>query len=206
MNPNQIVEKVLHSKNYKNYPKSFVKKIVLKNLNKQDPLKSSKLQLHEISAMFRNLNREKDVALIWNFVNSDVGSFESVLDLGCGKDYESFKNLDIKYTGIDIDKFEGTIQDDVLNPSKDWKDKNYDLVLILNVVPVIERIEKNAGKKLIESWKGKSKFLVVSFPLYSLGNKKYIGAFWKNYVKSNFPDDLIEVVGRELVLILRGKG
>ena len=30
MNPNQIVEKILYSKKYRDYPKDFVKKIVLK--------------------------------------------------------------------------------------------------------------------------------------------------------------------------------
>ena len=205
MNPNQLVERILHSKKYKNYPKSFVKQIVLKNLNKQDPLKASKLQLHEVSAMFRNLKRDKDLELIWKYTTKEIGKPNNVLDLGCGNDRDFFKNLNLSYKGVDIDFHEGTIQDDVLNPKGDWNNKNYDLVLMLNLVPVLERLEDGSGKKLISHWSGKSKWVIVSFPLYSLGNKKYIGAFWKNYVKENFPEELIEVVGGQLLLIVRGK-
>tara|TARA_Y100000310_G_C20676853_1_gene813581 strand:+ start:620 stop:1240 length:621 start_codon:yes stop_codon:yes gene_type:complete len=205
MNPNQIVERILHSKKYRNYPKSFVKRIVLANLSKGDPLKASKLQLHEMSAMFRSLKRGKDVERIWHYVESEVGSFESVLDLGCGRDYEFFKNVDVDYIGVDIDIFDNVIQDDILEPKKDWKNKNYGLVLMLNVIPVLERLEKGSGKRLINYWKGKSRFVVVSFPLYSLGGRNYIGNFWKSYVKENFPEDIIEVIQGDLILVVGGK-
>lgn len=205
MNPNQIVERILHSKKYKNYPKSFVKRIVVNNLNKQDPVKASKLKLHEVSAMFRGLAREKDVERVWSYIDNEVGTFKSVLDLGCGNDYEFFKGVEVDYTGVDIDVREGVIQDDILSPKKDWKDKDYDLVLMLNVIPVVERLSRGAGEELIESWKKKCKFLVVSFPLYSLGGRKYIGAFWKEYVKTTFPEEVIEVIGEDLVLVVKGK-
>jgi len=205
MNINQIVEKILHSKNYKNYQKSFIKKIVLKNINKQDVLKSSKLTLHEISGMFGSLQRKQDVDKIWKFAIKDIGKHKKILDLACGHDYEVFRNIkNINYTGVDVIKDENIIQDDILNPVKSWDNEDYDVVLMLNVIPVIERLEKDSGVRLINKWKEKSKYVVLSFPLYSLSSKKNIGSFWKEYIKNILKKEY-DVVGDSIVVIIKGK-
>ncbi|MEM3074918.1 MAG: hypothetical protein QW727_03185 [Candidatus Pacearchaeota archaeon] len=208
MNLNQFVEKILNSKKYRNYQKNFVKKIVLKNLNRQDCLKSSKQMIHEVSLMFKGLNRVKDIEMIWKFFIKKTNQKKdklNVLDLGAGKDWEFFKFIvNVDYTGVDISLEKNIIQDDILSSKKPWTKKDYDVVLMLNLIPVLEKIEKNSGIKLVEHWLEKSKYVVLSFPLYSIGRKKYIGNFWKSYIEQKIKKDY-DIVGSEIVVILNGR-
>ncbi len=177
------VEEVIKNKKYKNFPKDFVEKILRKNMNKQDPVKETRKQLREVFLMYGNLDRKEDVKKIWEFVLESRIKIKKVLDLGCGRDYEFFSGLDLEYTGVDIIGDDKVIIDDILEPKKEWQNENYDVILLLNVIPVLEKLEKGSGEKLLERMRGKTKYFVLSFPFYSLSNRKYIGHFWKNYIQ-----------------------
>jgi len=190
------------------FPEDFVGKILEKNINKLDPVKETRKQLREIFLMYKNLNRKEELKEIWEFVKEEVEvKGKKILDLGCGKDYEFFKNEQVDYTGVDVVIDENIITDDILNPKEDWKDKEYDVILMFNVIPVIEKLEKGSGERLLERLKERTKFIVLSFPFFSLSGRKYIGHFWKKYI--NELKKKWKVVGesedREAIIILKGE-
>lgn len=204
----KIFEKILASKKYKNFNEDFVKRVIEINVSKEDSLKSTKRMLHELSYMYNNLDRINELSLIWEFVCKNINdgkNIKRVLDLGCGKDYMFFKqDKSIEYSGVDIFKNEEVICDDILDPKKNWIDKKYDVVLMLNLIPVLEKIEKNSGTRILNEMLGISKYVVISFPMMSLSGKNYIGHYWKKYIHDNFPNGLIKDLGKEIVIIVKG--
>jgi hypothetical protein len=180
-NISELVKEVMKNKKYQIFPEKFVEKILTGNLNKKDPVKETRKQLHEVFLMYSGLNREGELRDIWEEISKlDV---KNILDLGCGNDYEFFSKLNLDYTGVDIICKENIITEDILDSMGEWKDKKYDAILLLNVIPVIEKLENGSGEKLLVRFKKQTKYFVLSFPFYSIGKRKFIGNFWKEYIE-----------------------
>lgn len=203
----QEIESVYNSKKYKKLDKDFIKTIFEINKNKSDSIKATKQMLHEISGMYFNLDRNEELGNIWRFVCENISDIKikKVLDLGCGYSYLFFKqDKALDYIGVDVINDNNILTDNILSPRKDWKNKNYDVTLMLNVIPVIERIEKGSGKRLIEEMKKHTKYLVIGFPNRSISGRKSIGAYWRNYVNSEIGKVLYEYTGMDHAIIIKG--
>jgi hypothetical protein len=211
----EIYEEVVKSKKYKVFPKEFVEKIIQSNINKKDPVKETRKNLREITLMYRGVRKEKEAEQIWSFLKENIEQKTiSVLDLGCGE-FPKFldvakKRFEIKrYLAVDVVKWAdlpSEVQfetDNILDPKGNWTKGKYDLTLMLNLIPVIEKMEKGSGAGLLERVKKISRYLLISFPLRSIGGRKYIGHYWKKWSADLKPIASLE--DRELFLLLKGE-
>jgi hypothetical protein len=210
----EIYDKVVKSKKYKAFPKGFVLRVIDGNRNKRDPVKETRKSLREITLMYKGVRKEKDAEQIWTFLAENIDQRSiSVLDLGCGEFPKYLgaakKRFGIKrYLAVDVAKWvelpsEVEFEtDNILDPKGTWKKGKYDLALMLNLIPVTEKIEKDSGMELLEKIRKISRYVLVSFPLYSIGGRKYIGHYWKKWSADLKPVAILEY--RELFLLLKG--
>ena len=113
-----------------------------------------------------------------------------------------------------LDRFEKNIQahwnkdaefiiDDITEPKGDWLEREYDLALLLNVVPIIERIKRGSTLELLNKLKAKS--ILLSLPLYSIGGRKYIGHYWKRWAYDNLRDIIASKDNKEMLILLKSQ-
>ncbi len=208
MSTNEILSEVTKNKKYSSISQEFIKKVIQKNINKPDTVKQTRKDLHEVFIMYKNIRKEHEAQDILQFIAKNLPEEQnkeiSILDLGCNE-FPKFSTLAEKYlkiksyTAIDISisppsTFSRDVEyitEDLTNPKKDWQNKTYDLALLLNLIPVLEKIEKNSSINLLKKIKAISTYQLISFPLFSLSGKKYIAHYWKNWVKRNIDEKSI---------------
>jgi hypothetical protein len=199
----EFCQQVMSNKKYSLFPEEFVIEILKKNLGKRDPVKETRNFLRMNSLMYSPEERgEKNLCEIFSFITEKTGLTEvSVLDLGCGMMRE-FPKCVKSYTGVDIYPFsENIIQDDVRAPKKDWACRHYDVCLMLNLIPLLEKTGGSSG--VLGLAKKISDFVVVSFPRYSISGKKWIGDYWEKWAEKNLKGLHKKIIGTELVIILQ---
>jgi hypothetical protein len=208
---------VTANKKYKLFPKDFVLETI--SNNPKLSVKEIRQKLRESSIAYIGLKHDYRMKELWSFVKSKTTKPVSVLDLGAGevpKYYSSFSKIcDISsYSAVDIYDFSSNMpsgveffHDNVLSPSMEWKDKNYDLIMMLNLIPVIERQKPGSGMQLISRSLSHCSFLIVGLPMRSLGSRRFIGNFWNSWIDKNISKErIVEVLQTpsEKFLLLRG--
>jgi hypothetical protein len=212
----KIYEQVVENKRYNIFPRKFVERLIQGNLNKPDVVKETRKQLREVYLMYKGLRKKHDAERIWGFLRANIPLESiSVLDIGCGElpGYISVSQQHFKiksYTAVDIAgelKFPDTVEfiiDDITEPKGKWLSRTYDVALFLNVIPIIERLERNSGNRLLK--KIKARYILLSLPLYSLGGRKYIGHYWKKWYGENLDKKRIiaQHENKEMLILLKG--
>jgi hypothetical protein len=207
----ELYEQVVSNKQYRVFPRSFVEKLIRRNINKTDIVKETRKQLREVYLMYKGVRKPHDAEIVWDFLKANIKlNSISILDLGCG---EMPKFIDVaerhfkikSYTAVDIAKIElpssvEFIIDDVTELKGEWLSKQYDLVLMLNLAPIIERIRRGSTLELIS--KVKTSFILLSLPLYSIGGRKYIGHYWKKWAYDNLRNIIASQDNKEMLILL----
>jgi uncharacterized UPF0146 family protein len=163
--------------------------------------------------MYKGMRKSRDAEKIWSFLKAKIQLKSiSVLDVGCGEMPRFIdaaeKLFEIKsYTAVDVAEIEvpDTVEfivDDVTEPKADWIDKQYDLVLMLNLAPIIERIRRGSTLELLN--KIKTRFILLSLPLYSISGRKYIGHYWKKWAYDNLRHIIASQDNNEMLILMRG--
>jgi hypothetical protein len=214
----ELYEQVVRKKEYRDFPEDFVRRIIKRNINKRDVVKETRKSLREIRLMYKGIRKKEDAEKVWDFLKKELPSGKvSVLDLGCGdfpiylpQDEEGFEVT--RYVAVDISMEAGKslpekvnfFVDDLLEPKEKWVRDKYSLCLLLNVIPVVEKIRNGSGKELLDLAEKISEYTLVSFPLYSLGGRKYIGHYWKKWCKEQIDQRKVvsEFQDRELFILL----
>lgn len=125
-------------------------------------------------------------------IDKFIGNSHSILDLGCGFNpiayflYSKYSNID--YTAIDVEKngiellknyFEKTnrkAKAEVIDILDFKSEKEYDMVFLFKILPLLEQQTKGFSKKLLKVLK--TKYLCISFPTRSLSGKN-VGMYTK---------------------------
>ena len=215
----EIYREVIKNKKYRIFPKNFIEKIIKRNINKKNPVKKTRKDLREVYLMYEGLRKEEEVEdLIKIIYKTILIKKVKILDLGCGEFPLYLETIEkyfkiISYTGVDISrtlkermpKKVKFIVDDLIDPKKDWTNQKYDIIFLFNLIPVIEKLEKNSGKKLLNKIKKIGGYIVISFPLYSISKRRYIGHYWKKWVNENLDKEkiLFSHENKEIVFILK---
>ena len=117
---------------------------------------------------------------------TDLAPIHTVLDVACGLNPLAIPwmplETDVRYYACDIyqdmvdflDRFMGLTSVDGKAYTRDacnmvvpLADRQVDVALVLKAIPCLEQIDKQAGYRLLQSIE--AKYIVVSFPIYSLG-------------------------------------
>ena len=64
----ELYEQVVRNKQYRVFPRSFVEKLIRRNMNKTDIVKETRKQLREVFLMYRGIRTEKQAKHIWGFL------------------------------------------------------------------------------------------------------------------------------------------
>jgi 16S rRNA (guanine(1405)-N(7))-methyltransferase len=149
---------------------------------------------------------------------SSLPSVHSIMDIACGFNPLSLPWMplagEISYYAYDVYKdLTGFLNDfmaianvhghaEARDIVQDMPKIKTDLAFVLNAIPCFEQIEKSAGLRILESID--ARFLVVSFPVQSLGGKE---KSMRRYYKTSFnklrqgKDWLIEEISFETELV-----
>lgn len=219
--------KAIKNKLHQIYGAFLTEKDIEKINSLLDILETDSGALKEISKkilLFHRSTRERieSYETLYREIFSLTGIPESILDLACGFNPYSIPWMNIcspiEYYAYDIDslliesinRFLGMINYPELAMVKDviFEDieERGDVCFIFKFLPTAERVKKGASIELLE--KVKSQFIIVSFPLKSIGGKEkgmlenyskiFEPAFKQNYtIMKRF------ILGEEIFYVLR---
>jgi hypothetical protein len=258
-----VLESVLKSKKYKNLHIPLIERIIAEESGKglnRNTVKAVKNKLHQIYGCYANetggadcgrsgdlisyaenlLKRHSStrerfpfIPEFYDFIFSNIGTPETILDLGCGYNpfslplinREYIKGIK-KYTAVDIDepaieminRFftalglpDAAYCADIANGS--YKNETADAVFMFKLIPVLNAQSKDLGYKILGEIKAET--VTVTFPTQTLCGKKHglKNNFEANYSKQfenalkthNIKLSVINktTIGSELIYILR---
>lgn len=235
MENNELVKALSDSKKYKDLSYSTIENIAISNSYSEDKVRS---KLHQIwgayystrpdfNKLLKKLNegsislkdvlrihnstkeRIDDYETIYKFINENIRSSSSILDIGCGLNpiFSILLKNNYEYIALDIDnsqqyflnklfekyqlsKYTAIVGDALLD-----KHKPVDVVFALKLLPVLDQISREQTDLFLKNLECKT--LIVSFPNKSLGGREK--GMRENYRISYI--DRIENLGYELLTL-----
>lgn len=102
---------------------------------------------------------------IKEFLSNEIDDFDSVLDIGCGN--KTYSKYGMCITIDAWDKVNPDILFDIEKNDLQFPDKSFDYILLLDV---IEHLEKERGKEVLEQCFRVAKKVILFTPLYWTDN------------------------------------